>query len=356
MAYYIGIDGGGTKTKCVISTENGVVLAEGVSGRSNPNANYGIEKSVENIILSINKSLEQLRKKENMDNFSRINIKRIVMGISGAGPKNRIKMKTFFEEKYIQNLLINYDELYIYGDTHTCWYGAFEGEPGILSITGTGHFVYGRNKNLVATSGDEEHKSFIDKQKIKEAGYHIGLYGLKIALTNNIYAMKKNNEKDLLYSLIENAYNEGSLWNDFKNLGNISFENLLIHINSILDGRSEYVVKDEELFSADKIAQIAQFVSFSADKGHTPSINLLKKAATIFVTNVDFVRMKLNFKPDEIVNVCFVGSVIKSTVFKKYVIHELNKIKLEKYGINFVYPKHKPEIGALLMAIRGIIL
>ena len=45
---YAGIDGGGTKTKCVISYGNGRVIGQGVSGPSNPNY-FGFDKTIHNI-------------------------------------------------------------------------------------------------------------------------------------------------------------------------------------------------------------------------------------------------------------------------------------------------------------------
>ncbi|HEX2713505.1 MAG TPA: BadF/BadG/BcrA/BcrD ATPase family protein, partial [Candidatus Acidoferrales bacterium] len=36
MNYYLGFDGGGTKTQCVVIDEHGRVVGEGVAGPSNP--------------------------------------------------------------------------------------------------------------------------------------------------------------------------------------------------------------------------------------------------------------------------------------------------------------------------------
>jgi len=60
--YYLGIDGGGTKTHAVITDETGFVLGEGVSAGSNPH-NVPIHEAIENIQSAIDKAKDKVAKK-----------------------------------------------------------------------------------------------------------------------------------------------------------------------------------------------------------------------------------------------------------------------------------------------------
>ncbi len=92
MKYYIGIDGGGTKTEFVLADENGNALTSLLKEGSNPN-DKGIENSY-NILL---KGIQELLKGKEI---SPQNIF-IFAGISGAAVGNNAKiLKTKLSKDY----------------------------------------------------------------------------------------------------------------------------------------------------------------------------------------------------------------------------------------------------------------
>lgn len=56
MRYYIGIDGGGTKTACLLSEENGTIIGRGMAGPSNYHV-VGPEQTQAAIHSCINKAI-----------------------------------------------------------------------------------------------------------------------------------------------------------------------------------------------------------------------------------------------------------------------------------------------------------
>ena len=80
MNYFIGIDGGGTKTKAVLVDENLNIISEGIGGPSN-----FLVFDINNVSDSI---LELLSNLTNNVNISNKDIKSILIGTAGAGRKD----------------------------------------------------------------------------------------------------------------------------------------------------------------------------------------------------------------------------------------------------------------------------
>ena len=121
--YYLGIDGGGTKTEFVLTTQTGVICARVLKSGCNPN-DLGVEKSCQVLQDGIKSLLE-----ENSILPSEVSI---YAGVSGAGVgENAKKMTEKLREVYpcsvVKSDLTNAVE--------TC----LKGEKGIVAICGTGN-------------------------------------------------------------------------------------------------------------------------------------------------------------------------------------------------------------------------
>src|SRR5262245_21114393 len=62
QVYFLGVDGGGTKTHAVVTDANFQVIGEGVSGASNP-LRVGIDNAIRNLEAAIFDALKQARLK-----------------------------------------------------------------------------------------------------------------------------------------------------------------------------------------------------------------------------------------------------------------------------------------------------
>jgi len=133
LNYFIGIDGGGTKTKGLLADESGNVIASAAAGPSNPNAVK--EKDLASVFYDIFSSMEQQQK-----GFEKHTVS-LYAGISGAGNKENEKvlrgiLKKLFPEK---------TAIKIEADAVNALYAGTYGEPGIVQISGTGSITYGKN-------------------------------------------------------------------------------------------------------------------------------------------------------------------------------------------------------------------
>lgn len=131
MTYFLGIDGGGTKTEAVLANEHGFVVSIGKSGGSNPNF-VGRDVSFASIICATKAALSYINNKM---------VEQVVVCIPG--------IKKYSEELYQQlHKLLNVDKskILIDDDELNSFYGALGKEYGAVVLAGTGSFAMGVNK------------------------------------------------------------------------------------------------------------------------------------------------------------------------------------------------------------------
>ena len=141
MKYYIGIDGGGTKTKCILTDENLNTLFENVGGPSNFLL-IGAEKVSETILDHITNCCFA-------KNITSDLIAGIVLGTTGAGRKSDVEIleKQILKDSKEKNIKIN--KLRIESDARIALEGAFSGNAGSILIAGTGSIMFGKDEEGV---------------------------------------------------------------------------------------------------------------------------------------------------------------------------------------------------------------
>jgi N-acetylglucosamine kinase-like BadF-type ATPase len=132
MAFYLGIDGGGTKTRCVLGNET-TVLATAVSGGCNivrlgeAQASESLHAVVRQVCAIAKVSADQ--------------IEAICIGAAGAArPEIATKLRRILAEidlRFTSNIEV-------VGDAEIALEAAFGKSPGVIAIAGTGSIVYGR--------------------------------------------------------------------------------------------------------------------------------------------------------------------------------------------------------------------
>ena len=132
MSIFLGIDGGGSKTSCVIGDENSV-LGTGTSGGSNV-VRVGETQARESLSAAIRQACAEAK-------IIPSQIKKTCVGIAG-GARPEIA-------NVVRRLLLELvgGEIDIVGDQVIAMEAAFGGGPGIIVIAGTGSIAYGRNAN-----------------------------------------------------------------------------------------------------------------------------------------------------------------------------------------------------------------
>jgi len=301
MSYYIGMDGGGTKTKCVLCNENLEVIYETQSGPSNF-LTIGTETVADTILDLIHDCINE----RNIP-FDKIN--GIVLGTTGAGRESdALKLESAVYNLAMTNnfALRNFK---VVSDARIALEGAFSGNSGSILIAGTGSIMFGKDNqgNIHRVGG------FGRLIGDEGSGLTIGRKGL------NIFSkfLDGRGKDSLLFKKIEDKYG-------------ISDQSQLI-IKVYSDGIS--------------IQDIAPLVIESASNGDQLCNNILEEETNELLLHIAAMSKHLL---DDKMKVVFIGGTITHDNFYSKMLNEkintfLPKIKIQK-------PDFSPEIGAVIMA------
>jgi len=134
MAYYLGIDGGGTKTRCVLGDER-TVLATAMSGGSNI-VRLGETRAREALHTAIRQVCATA-------NISPAQISAVCIGAAGADrPEIVAKIRAILVELISETAL---PKIEVVGDMTIALEAACGAGPGVIAIAGTGSIAYGRD-------------------------------------------------------------------------------------------------------------------------------------------------------------------------------------------------------------------
>jgi N-acetylglucosamine kinase-like BadF-type ATPase len=130
VAFYLGIDGGGTKTRCLLGDET-TVLATAVAGGSNL-VRLGAAPAREALHIGVREVCAGAK-------ISSDQIRSVCIGAAGAArPEIAEKIRGILRE-------LASASIEVVGDTVIALEAAFGAGPGVIAIAGTGSIVYGRN-------------------------------------------------------------------------------------------------------------------------------------------------------------------------------------------------------------------
>jgi glucosamine kinase len=130
VAYFLGIDGGGSKTACVVGDETSV-LATAVSGPSNI-TRVGEVRARESLHAGIRQACADAK-------IDPQQLKRACVGGSGAGREAVASLVRRIVAEVISG------EIGVVGDMQIALQAALGAGPGVIVIAGTGSIAYGRD-------------------------------------------------------------------------------------------------------------------------------------------------------------------------------------------------------------------
>jgi glucosamine kinase len=163
VAYFLGLDGGGTKTRCVIGDETSI-LGLG-SSTSCKVQRVGEACAQDALAAAIHEACVQA-------GVSPRQITRTCAGITGSGrPETADVMRDLLSS-------IVSGEIEIVGDVEIAFEDAFGSGPGVIVIAGTGSIAYGRNAAGETVRAGGWGHAVSDEG----SGYSIGLGAVKTAL------------------------------------------------------------------------------------------------------------------------------------------------------------------------------
>jgi N-acetylglucosamine kinase len=295
------MDGGGTKTKCIITDIELNPVYETSGGPSNFLV-IGTEKVSETIISLINDCITSQK-------IPSSDIEAIVLGTTGGGRRsdaetleNKIK-----NDASQQSFVIN--KIYVESDARIALEGAFSGQAGSILIAGTGSIMFGKDEK------SEIHRvggfgRFIGDEG---SGYRIGRIGLNAVARYFDGRAKQTKIADIL----EQEFSISS---------------------------SEQLIK--EVYSNNfNIAAVAPIVFEAAESGDKIAQRILEDEANELLLHITAMKIKLNV---QLLKVSLIGSLLTtpnyfSYLFNEMVIRRFNDVQIKE-------AEHSPEYGAALMA------
>jgi len=159
--HVLGVDGGGSATRCVIMTTGGVVLATGRAGPSNP-ITVGAERALANILEAVDQA------------SARCGVHEFLASVLGVAGTDRSRLR----QRLLDGLLGSYGDAAIVSDAASALAGGTGCRPGVAVIAGTGSIAYGENsRGMTARAG-----GWGWRLGDEGSGYTIGLKSIMAAL------------------------------------------------------------------------------------------------------------------------------------------------------------------------------
>jgi N-acetylglucosamine kinase len=315
MTSVLGIDGGGSKTVCVLMDETGKILGRGEAGASNYQT-VGIETAGNSIANAIAQAVSQ--------ETGFLEVGAICLGLAGVGRPEDITIV----EGLAQQLLARADlpvrwavppaGVVICNDCIIALAGGV-GEPvGIVAIAGTGSIAYGQNRR-----GERKRAGGWGYILGDEGGgYDIALRGLRAAVRSSDGRLGATVLRDLIV----------------RHLGGKSAEDLV----GVVYRRG---------WGAREIAALAPLVGEAADAGDAVAVGIIDSAAEELVEAVRAV-MGAIFQAGEGVEVVTAGGGwrISGLLRERFAA----KLAAIAPAAEVIWPRYEPAKGAGLLALRAI--
>jgi N-acetylglucosamine kinase-like BadF-type ATPase len=304
MTYYIGVDGGASKTAAIVIDEGGKKLGSGLAGASN-HLRVGIEEATRNIERAVNIALVEA-------GVAIRDIEYAYFGIAGSDhPAHRQKVidsvKIFFPRgNYIVDT-----------DARVALTGAIGFGAGVVIISGTGSVAFGRN-----TKGDEARAGGWGPTLGDEgSGYWIAREGLAAV----VRAHDARGFTTRMTELICKEY------------GMCNAEEL---------PRFVYATTTH----ADDIARYGKVVIEAAQTDDDVARDILARAGAELVECVLAVARKLHMLDDEF-PVAYVGGAFHAG---ELLLSPMRlRLQRDAPGATLIEPKHTPVEGAAMMAMQA---
>jgi N-acetylglucosamine kinase-like BadF-type ATPase len=299
---FLGVDGGQSSTTALIGDQWGNILGKGRGGPCNhASGEEGRAKLTGAVTESVGAALTAAGLP--LKTYFRA----ACFGMSG-GPADK---------RAILQSILPTDQLFVTDDAVIALTGALAGEPGMITIAGTGSIALGRNaegKTMRAGGwgyvfGDEGGAFDIARKALRAAVRFEEGWGLETALTGLF--LRETGCRDM---------------------------------NSVL--HAFYTPK----WPRSRVAQLAKSIAGLAENGDFQARQILEQAATQLAGYTLAIRQKL-WEKEEIVKTAFVGGMFESSMFLEYY-----KRAVEPQRCQVVSPALSPAGGALLEAwkVAGI--
>jgi N-acetylglucosamine kinase-like BadF-type ATPase len=295
------MDGGGTKTKCVLTDLNLNPIYETTGSASNflvIGADV-VSETILNLIKECASSQKILI--EDVEAF--------VLGTTGGGRRSDAELleKQIFSDAKQKSIPIN--KFRVESDARIALEGAFSGKAGSILIAGTGSIMFGKDE-----AGEIHRVGGFGRYIGDEgSGYRIGRKGLNAAARFLDGRAKSTRIVDLLDQEFSISTAEQLITEVYRNNFNI--------------------------------ASVAPLVFDAAESGDKTAQRILEDEADELLLHISAMKIKLSV---DILKVSLIGSILTTANYFSYLFNE--KVVRRHNDVKIMEAEHSPEYGAALMA------
>lgn len=299
----IGIDGGGSQTRVMVSDLTGHILSYAEGGASSihkdSNAHINVQQVIETALSAVGCHVDQ--------------VKGLYAGIAGYESEQDLAWVTRLTE--VDGL--HCPKSYV-NDSVVAHAGAFLGEPGIVIVSGTGSIIFAVTEHGIQHSNNDFH--------------HYAASAARFLSYNAMYELLAGNTDQSDMPIMNHILH---YWN-------------VLDVDQLRSLAARGFIEDQK--ERNKIfGQMAPIITNSAQEGSRLAKNVCDRAMHEIMVGVEILG---SFFESEIVAVTGIGSVINSSYMKSKLTESLQS------GANKRYRYKSPELsavsGAVLMALRGL--
>ena len=305
MKTFLGIDGGGTKTRFVVIDEGGRILGSHLEG-SAYYLEIGLDRTREMLARGIARTLS-------MADVSEADLTYAFIGLPAYG-----------EDHALLEVLDALPSSALPSRNYTCdndmicgWAGALAGADGISIVSGTGSIAYGAYGGRTARAGGWG-ELFSDEG----SSYWVAREGLRV------FARMSDGRtaRGPLYELIRRHFN----------------------LERDLDLCARIYGSDSAQRS--DIAQLSQIVAVAAAEGDRAAQGVIEQAAQELADLVTAVRAHLEVPRDALISVSYSGGMFQ--LGERLTAPLMSGLKRESLRYTLIEPRFSPDIGAAIQAAR----
>lgn len=301
MKYLIGMDGGGTKTKCILTDFDLNTVYETIGGPSNF-LMLGNEKVSETVLDLIIECAEHQK-------INLADVESIVIGTTGGGRRSDAESLENAIKESANSKKIVLNNFRVESDARIALEGAFSGKPGSILIAGTGSIMFGKDAN------GEIHRvgGFGRFLGDEGSGYRIGQRGLN--------AVAK----------------------DFDGRGNKTLMTQLVLEKFSITSPEDLIT---EIYRNNfDIASAAPIVIEAAEKNDKEAVKIIESESDEMILHISSMKEKLN---ENVLYLSLIGSLLNTENYYSYMFKE--KVVRKFTDVVIKEAENTPEIGAALMA------
>lgn len=305
MKTYLGVDGGGTKTRFLLIDEQGRILASHLEG-SAYYLEVGLEKTREMLARGITETLRQGGVDERA-------LTHAFLGVPAYGEDHALI--EVLDALPAQGLPSRH---YSCGNDMVCgWAGALAGADGINVVCGTGSIAYGEFRGRAARAGGWG-ELFSDEG----SSYWLAREGLRLF----------------------------SRMSDGRTLRGPLYELVRRHFNLGQDLDLCAAIYGRDAAQRSQLAQLSQLVTAAAAEGDRAALDLMDQAAEELADLVEAVHRRLEVPADVPFPVTYSGGMFR--LGERLTEPLRRKLERRSGRLALTAPRFSPDVGAALQAAR----